>query len=692
MNVKMNIRPYALLGVLLVCLASAHGHWTEPEPLAEINTSYVDKSPFLSFDGTTLYFSRQAGPGWYYTRIYQATRVDPNGPFSLVTEVSSLNYFGGHVDAPWVSPDNLRMYYYRTEPGSQSRLKVSYRNSVTDMWPEGVNVNELNGLGRLASPTLMADERTIVFSGSNLAGGLGAHDLWMASRPARHLPFGDAINLLAANSPDSEYHPSLSPDGLVLYYTSNRDGSNQLYMSSRVAPDQPFGTPERVGFIDGPNSVPDYPFMSASGSEFYFTRDYGQGRDIFRSSFQGEVPVEPNTVPGDFYVDAENGSDANTGRNPLTPFATIQRGIDAALDEDIVVVADGIYMGPGNTGLDFGGRRITLRSAHGAARTIIDCQNIAQGVVFQSGEDANCILDGFTISNGDAQTAGGIYCRASSPWIRNCVITNNSGFYSGGVYCSNNSSPIFSACEISGNSGTYGGGVRLVQSDGIFENCLILGNRCSSTGAGLKCDYGSKNPLIRNCTIVGNTAAQYGGGLWASYCNLTVRNSIIVDNLSGMLGDEMAVGTFGTLMVSYSNVLGGPSGVYQAGGFLAWEENNIAVDPEFVDPNDGDYHLKSARGRYWGEHDVWVLDEDSSSCLDAGDPADSVLDEPSPHGNLINMGAYGGTSRASLSAAAEEQPPRGDVNGDGFIDITDLFTIIDTWLSEFGDSLVGFSQ
>lgn len=691
MNIEMNSRLFPLLGVLLTCFVSAHGQWTEPEPLAEINTAHVDKSPFLSFDGTTLYFSRQAGPGWYYTRIYEATRLDPNGPFSSVTELSSLNYFGGHVDGPWVSPDNLRMYYYRTEPGAQSRLKVSYRNSVIDMWPEGVNVNELNGLGRLASPTLTADEMTIVFSGSNLAGGVGAHDLWMARRPAPHLPFGDAINLLQANSPDSEYHPSLSPDGLVLYYASNRDGSNQLYRSSRVAPDQPFGVPARVSFVDGPNSVPDYPFLSANGEEFYFTRDYGQGRDIFRSSFQGEAAVEPGIPLGDFYVDVQIGNDANTGRSPISPFATIQRGIDAALDEDTVVVADGVYMGPGNTGLDFGGRRITLRSAHGAAMTIIDCQNIAQGVVFQSGEDSNCILDGFTISNGNGQTAGGITCRASSPWIRNCVITNNTGYYSAGVYCSNNSSPIFSGCEISANSGTYGGGVRLVQSDGIFENCLILGNRCSSTGAGLKCDYGSKNPLIRNCTIVGNSATHYGGGLWASYCNLTVRNSIIVDNVSGMLGDEMAVGTFGTLMVGYSNVLGGPFGAYQAGGFLGWEENNIDVDPKFVDPNEGDYHLKSARGRYWGEHDVWVLDEDSSSCLDAGDPADSVLDEPSPHGNLINMGAYGGTARASLSAAAE-QPTRGDVNGDGFIDITDLFTIIDNWLSEFGDSLVGFSQ
>ncbi len=39
-----------------------------------------------------------------------------------------------------------------------------------------------------------------------------------------------------------------------------------------------------------------------------------------------------------------------------------------------------------------------------------------------------------------------------------------------------------------------------------------------------------------------------------------------------------------------------------------------------VDPDNGDYHLKSQRGRYWPNHDLWVLDDTTSPGVDAGDP------------------------------------------------------------------------
>ena len=78
-------------------------------------------------------------------------------------------------------------------------------------------------------------------------------------------------------------------------------------------------------------------------------------------------------------------------------------------------------------------------------------------------------------------------------------------------------------------------------------------------------------------------------------------------------------------------------------------EGNITDDPLFVDPNAGDYHLFSARGRYWPEHDVWVLDRVTSPCIDGGDPQADPSDEPMPNGYRINMGAYGGTVQASMS-------------------------------------------
>ena len=55
-------------------------------------------------------------------------------------------------------------------------------------------------------------------------------------------------------------------------------------------------------------------------------------------------------------------------------FPTIQAGMDAAMNGDEVVVADGIYTGDGNRDLDFGGKLITVRSANGPDNCIIDCE------------------------------------------------------------------------------------------------------------------------------------------------------------------------------------------------------------------------------------------------------------------------------------------------------------------------------
>jgi len=96
-------------------------------------------------------------------------------------------------------------------------------------------------------------------------------------------------------------------------------------------------------------------------------------------------------------------------------------------------------------------------------------------------------------------------------------------------------------------------------------------------------------------------------------------------------------------------------------------QDNITGEPLMVDPNSGDYRLLSARGRYWSEHDVWVLDRVSSPCIDGGDPSADPSDEPMPNGGRVNMGAYGGTVQASMSPepspgrAFAPNPPDGAV-------------------------------
>jgi hypothetical protein len=155
----------------------------------------------------------------------------------------------------------------------------------------------------------------------------------------------------------------------------------------------------------------------------------------------------------------------------------------------------------------------------------------------------------------------------------------------------------------------------------------------------------------------------------------------------GTSGAQIAVDLGGTLTVTYSDVQGGQTDVFTNNGTLNWGNGNKDEDPLFVNAGNGDYHLQSHRGRYWPEQDVWVLDTLTSPCIDAGDPVDDILDEPIPNGGIINMGAYGGSTQASLSLDNSGQPLQGDVNNDGFIDMTDLFQLIDQWLNQFGDMM-----
>lgn len=76
---------------------------------------------------------------------------------------------------------------------------------------------------------------------------------------------------------------------------------------------------------------------------------------------------------------------------------------------------------------------------------------------------------------------------------------------------------------------------------------------------------------------------------------------------------------------------------------------NIHANPLFAGPEIGDYRLASEAGRWDSGQNQWVLDTNTSPCVDTGDPYADPGQEIRPHGKRTNMGAYGGTPEASLS-------------------------------------------
>ena len=286
--------------VLMVC-GLAWAGWSEPLPVLEVNTEFNDKLPFLSFDGLSLYFVRANTNSFYFARIYEAKREEAFGPFTSVNEISELNYSDGHVTGPWISPDNLRVYYNRTEPGSHWRLKFSERSSINDPWPTGNNVSELNVLGDLFDPALTVNELIIFFGVWSANQG----DLYIGSRPNTSSPFSNIRKLTEINSSFHDGGPYISPDGLTLYFHSNRNGVSQLFKATRGSLMDPFGETQHLSVFDTPGGHSSWPALSSDGSALYFTRSFGSGGDIYVSYMADLAELEilgPNVVAENFQV------------------------------------------------------------------------------------------------------------------------------------------------------------------------------------------------------------------------------------------------------------------------------------------------------------------------------------------------------------------------------------------------------
>lgn len=158
-------------------------------------------------------------------------------------------------------------------------------------------------------------------------------------------------------------------------------------------------------------------------------------------------------------------------------YATIQEGINAAVNGDTVLVAPGLYTYPGNYDIDFLGRAILVTTEAGADCTIIDAREDGRGFVFQSGETHTSVLEGFTIMNGllsGTTYGGGIFCYGSSPTIRGNRITGCYAYWGGGICCFGGS-PTIENNEIIGNLAERGGGIACLMGSGA----VIIGNTIS---------------------------------------------------------------------------------------------------------------------------------------------------------------------------------------------------------------------
>ena len=324
---------------------------------------------------------------------------------------------------------------------------------------------------------------------------------------------------------------------------------------------------------------------------------------------------------GQLYVDVNAPGPTHNGQSWPSAFLHVQDALTAANPYDHILVADGTYYPDRDAFSPTGSRQRTATfqlingvalsggyAGYGAAdpnaRDVQLYETILSGdldgndvpgldpcdlpyhtnrgensyhVVTGSGTDATVVLDGFTITAGNANagslpndSGGGIFNIHGSPTVSNCkFIDNCSGLNGdGGAMYNDDSSPTVTDCIFAGNYTRKGGGMyNDWHCDPTVTNCTFSGNWADDRGGGMfnaesdpnvsgctftgnwghygggMCSRDLSSPIITNCTFIGNLA-NYGGGIWdKNGSSTTVINSRFIDNWSandagGIMGNQ----------------------------------------------------------------------------------------------------------------------------------------------------------
>jgi parallel beta-helix repeat protein/predicted outer membrane repeat protein len=222
-------------------------------------------------------------------------------------------------------------------------------------------------------------------------------------------------------------------------------------------------------------------------------------------------------------------------------YDNIQAAINDTNNGQTIVIAAGTHKGSGNKNIDFNDKAVTVQSINPddssiVQSTIIDCENNGRAFLFKSGEDANSVINGLTITNGYGYYEGAIYCYASSPTIKNCIIRDNLMYDHGGaIYCGYSSNATISNCIFINNSffdAGHGGGVYCYDSRATITNCTFINNSAIGSGrhGGAICCWDNGDAIVTNCLITGNSADHSGGGLYAYQSNPILTDCTVIDN------------------------------------------------------------------------------------------------------------------------------------------------------------------
>lgn len=181
--------------------------------------------PIVFANGTRLFF-QHAEVG--STQIYSATRASVQQEFGTAAPLA-INGPGTTREEPWVVDDST--VYFASDVAGAEDLFVAQINAAGAALPvQGVN----DPVAQDEHPVVTPDELVIYFSSDRHSGGIGNKQIYVASRSDKTMPFSQPARVNDIEVGMGNNRPTwLSDDGCTLYFTSDREGAYRVYRATR---------------------------------------------------------------------------------------------------------------------------------------------------------------------------------------------------------------------------------------------------------------------------------------------------------------------------------------------------------------------------------------------------------------------------------------------------------------------------
>ena len=218
----------------LAVRSDVEASFSAPSPAAGVNSADDERQPVLSGDSLHLYFMSNHGTSAY--RIVEATRNGVTGGFAPPVDVAGLASGAGDV-SPWLSKDGTQIYFGSGRSGGLGGNDLYVADLSSAGASNAVELAAVDSAADDASPVLSRDGLTLYFASKRAdPAALGNDDIWVARRAAVGAPFDTPTAVTELNSAAADGPRWLSPDGCTLYFTSDRSGGQggyDLYAATR---------------------------------------------------------------------------------------------------------------------------------------------------------------------------------------------------------------------------------------------------------------------------------------------------------------------------------------------------------------------------------------------------------------------------------------------------------------------------